>query len=246
MQARHLSCPVYLRSNPHYTTDTTCLAGSTCDDTPDATRGGPAEVARGGCQSGEAGTSPRGWAGSPPSSEFRRSRDRGTAQKNEGQLFYQRSLLSIVGLSCTTAGAAAHSPLPSVVLAIRHPRTVPRRVVRRARFAARARRLEVMKPYRHRGRLVIGEARHELLEHCPAYQCQCQRQGIESAAAVLFNPRSLSQAGRPNQLVLVGERSNAAMQAVRVRFETEKNSAVPAAAAAAAAAGTHGIVLDRS
>jgi hypothetical protein len=186
------------------------------------------------------------WAGSPPSSEFRRSRDRGTAQKNEGQLFYQRSLLSIVGLSCTTAGAAAHSPLPSVVLAIRHPRTVPRRVVRRARFAARARRLEVMKPYRHRGRLVIGEARHELLEHCPAYQCQCQRQGIESAAAVLFNPRSLSQAGRPNQLVLVGERSNAAMQAVRVRFETEKNSAVPAAAAAAAAAGTHGIVLDRS
>lgn len=181
------------------------------------------------------------------SSEFRRSRrDRGTAQKNEGQLFYQRSLLTIVGLSCTTAGAAAHSPLPSVVLTIRHPRTVPRRVVRRARFAARARRLEVMKPYRHRGRLVIGEARHELLEHCPAYQCQCQRQGIESAAAVLFNPRSLSQAGRPNQLVLVGERSNAAMQAVRVRFETEKNSAVPAAAAAAAAAGTHGIVLDRS
>ena len=135
-----------------------------------------------------------------PSSEFRRSRDRGTAQKNEGQLFYQRSLLSIVGLSCTTAGAAAHSPLPSVVLTIRHPRTVPRRVVRRARFAARARRLEVMKPYRHRGRLVIGEARHELLEHCPAYQCQCQRQGIESAAAVLFHPRlQIAKSGRSAQ-----------------------------------------------
>lgn len=140
------------------------------------------------------------WAGSPARAPNFGGAAIGAQLRRTRGNNYQRSLLSIVGLSCTTAGAAAHSPLPSVVLTIRHPRTVPRRVVRRARFAARARRLEVMKPYRHRGRLVIGEARHELLEHCPAYQCQCQRQGIESAAAVLFHPRlQIAKSGRSAQ-----------------------------------------------